>query len=329
MHDLMLGVLKYDIRAILRHYINGGIFNLSDLNYRLKHWIFPNRESFKLEFENETVKLKAREVWFFVENMPLLFSGLVPNDRYCDFICTVHDLQEILLQPYFYTEQFGMIEALIKEHHTFFLNHFEPLKPKFHLLLHYVEMIKASGPVKHLMCFRIEAKHQELKAYAKVCHSRRNLSVTLANKMAFKFANFLYSYNKNVLTEFNEIKQKGLKFLPEEVATFIGSLYGYGIPYETAKTLSHKGTIFSVDDYILFDNLHCAGLCLYFVLIGQEAVCVYKTLEILYKSQWRCFEIGHAVNEGLQSIKLDEIKYEPSKKQLIRGRYFIKKVKKF
>jgi len=62
------------------------------------------------------------------------------------------------------------------------------LKPKHHILVHYVNIIKHSGPSKHFWCFKYEAKHKGMKLYAHVSTSRKNICLFLAKKYQHKFS---------------------------------------------------------------------------------------------------------------------------------------------
>lgn len=55
-------------------------------------------------------------------------------------------------------------------------------KPKYHFILHYVRIMLQYGPLNTMSSIRFEAKHKELKHYAKVITSRINPSYTLALK---------------------------------------------------------------------------------------------------------------------------------------------------
>lgn len=76
-----------------------------------------------------------------------------------------------------------LLETLISEHHSLYMEVFaEPLKPKHHFIVHYPQLLKRLGSLKHLSCFRFEAKHKQFKEHAKTIRSRRNCPYTLALK---------------------------------------------------------------------------------------------------------------------------------------------------
>lgn len=64
----------------------------------------------------------------------------------------------------------------------------EPLKPKFHFLVHYPTIIERNGPIYAISCLRFEAKHKEFKEYARVVRPRRNICYTLAQRHQLSFA---------------------------------------------------------------------------------------------------------------------------------------------
>lgn len=75
------------------------------------------------------------------------------------------------------------LTILIEKHNSDYVKYFQDnLKPKHHILIHYSTIILKSGPPRHFWCFRYEAKHKELKMYARAITPRRNICLTLANK---------------------------------------------------------------------------------------------------------------------------------------------------
>lgn len=73
-----------------------------------------------------------------------------------------------------------------------YLNLFnDTLKPKFHILSHYPEVMEACGPVRKFWSFHFEGKHRSFKLYMHSITSRKNTSASMAKKYRFYFANFL------------------------------------------------------------------------------------------------------------------------------------------
>lgn len=108
------------------------------------------------------------------------------------------------------------LKYLINKHNSDYVLFFnDNLKPKHHILTHYPLVILKSGPPRHFWCFRYEAKHKELKMYARAITSRKNICLTLAIKYQLKFVHFLLNQDTHN-NFFISIKHKidsDLKFL--------------------------------------------------------------------------------------------------------------------
>ena len=132
------------------------------------------------------------------------------------------------------------MDKIITNHHDMYLSLFPGahLTTKFHLMLPYSMIVKLSGPLRNIMLFRFEAKHQELKEYARACFSRRNIPLTICNKFCLDFAHFS-TQNQGRFVKLTEINCKcAVKFpVSVENCTF-------------ATSLKYKGTSFSIGDVV-------------------------------------------------------------------------------
>lgn len=70
-----------------------------------------------------------------------------------------------------------------------------------------------------MWCF--EAKHQELKTYARVINSRKNILLSLATKFQLKFAFKLFEKSKNILIieKLYKLNSSYLTYLAEKLET--------------------------------------------------------------------------------------------------------------
>lgn len=92
-------------------------------------------------------------------------------------------LKKYLISYTFTENAIVSLQHLIKEHNENYVILFnDSLKPKHHLLVHYPSIIRQSGPPRHFWCFRFEAKHRELKTYARVTSSRKNITLSISKK---------------------------------------------------------------------------------------------------------------------------------------------------
>jgi len=104
-----------------------------------------------------------------------------------------------LLLVYSFTEDKVLqLQRLIKINNDSYVKLFnDTLKPKHHLQVHYPTVIRQSGPPRQFLCFRFEGKHKEMKTYARVTSSRKNITLTYAKKFQLKYSYFLMKSPKS------------------------------------------------------------------------------------------------------------------------------------
>lgn len=342
MHDLMLGVLKYDIKALLNFYTQGGLLNLDDLNLRIKNWNFGVKETIRINklkkehFNTGSVHMNAKEVWFFVENLPLLLNGLVPqNNEHYKFLLFVHDLQDICLQPEYGPVEFYLLDFCIKTHHRLYMYLFRhTLTPKYHFLLHYAEVIKRCGPLKDLMCYRPESKHQEVKSYTNVSHNRRNIQVSIANKQQLRFSDTILNFNAVCLTDFvTSIKKTNQSMFDEIVLNALKCfLEQNNKSFENlncAEKITFKGTIFSKNEYLIKDE-DSACLIEGIVITSSNAIIMYRNIPIFYEENLRAYGLIEENNDQMILYDfIENFKYIPVTKNSSMGINYIKKLRRY
>ncbi|KAI8116607.1 hypothetical protein CVS40_11351 [Lucilia cuprina] len=191
MHDLFEGICHYDICQIIKYYIQEiKIFSLETLNLRKQTFNYGqleienfSKQILETHLNQNRLKMTASEMKGFIRLFPLIIGDLIAED---DKVCCLS------------TDDISLLRELISEHNEKYVALFsDNLKPKHHLLIHYPTIIENSGPPKYFWCFRFEGKHKEVKTYANVTTSRKNILLTLAKKYQFKFSHLLMTPDKN------------------------------------------------------------------------------------------------------------------------------------
>lgn len=96
------------------------------------------------------------------------------------FYTILLQIDEILHLSVILKECLQLLPTLIETHHSMYLELFKQnLKPKHHFLIHYPRVISQIGLPKFISCMQFEAKHKELKEFAKVVTCRTNLPYTI------------------------------------------------------------------------------------------------------------------------------------------------------
>jgi len=167
------------------------LFSLEIFNARLQHFdcsrsygknIPISISSNALNAQN--LIISASEMVFLIEHLGILIGDLVPvNNTVWEVFLLLREIINIIMSSSFTYATTQLLETLISKHHSLYMEVFEePLKPKHHFIVHYPQLLRRLGPLKHLSCFRFEAKHKQFKEHAKTIRSRRNCPYTLALK---------------------------------------------------------------------------------------------------------------------------------------------------
>lgn len=127
------------------------------------------------------------------------------------------------------------------------------LKPKFHILTHYGNLLIKNGPLILTSSIRFEAKHKTLKAIANSIPCRINLGLTLTNKIQLQMPNRYLTQTglrpdiqvgkSSLISPTAEITLNFLKQLPVELKTFVSWLDYKGISYKCGMVLVLEVTL--------------------------------------------------------------------------------------
>lgn len=201
MHDIFEGICHYDLCNSILYFIEKmKYFKLSDLNTRKKFFEYGPTEIGNISGEIELkhlikkkLKMSAREMMTFIEYLPLMIGDFIPSDDIVwNFVINLIEIIDILLCFQINESSILLLQNKIQEHNsTYILLFNDTLKPKMHNLIHYPSVIRQSGPLRNLWCFKFESKHRQFKIYSHVISSRKNICLTLAKKYALKFAYFI------------------------------------------------------------------------------------------------------------------------------------------
>lgn len=121
--------------------------------------------------KSKQLKLSAIEMLCFTRYLCVIIGNRIPQNN------------RLLTCKRFSLEWCDILKQLITKHHTLLLNIYnEGLKPKFHFLLHYPDIIRQSGPLVDLWTMRYESKHKALKKFANNVSGRTNKCRSIAIK---------------------------------------------------------------------------------------------------------------------------------------------------
>jgi hypothetical protein len=194
MHTLLEGTVQYQLRHLLKHFIEHGDFTLNQLNAAianqkygysevsdkpgpLKETVFRGDESYKLKFN-------AAQSRLFLRLLPFILSSLVdPTDEYYQLVKEMIAIVQIIFSPVISQDTITLLKVQIAEHLTRFKEKFPDVNiiPKQHYLIHIPTMIRKLGPLIRHSCFGFESAHNYFKEIARN-QNFKNLAKSLAER---------------------------------------------------------------------------------------------------------------------------------------------------
>ena len=201
MHDLLEGVVQYELKLVFQYLIKNSI-SVSSLSERIMSFNYgftqrKNRPSgVKLDDDSNNLGLSAVQSWCLLRNTPLMFGDLVGrNDSCWNLLLLLIQIVNIVFSPIVTHGMTCYLKHLIFDHHKLFKSVFPErnLLPKHHHMIHYPRCIRKIGPLLHTWCMRFEGKHNFFKRSVK---NFKNITKTLAkrhqNQLAFHFEGFYF-----------------------------------------------------------------------------------------------------------------------------------------
>lgn len=329
MHDLLSGVMIYGLVGILNKAIDSKKFTLKRFNLMKKRMDYGKREKHnkfgpitRNHLNSNNIRCHAREMMSLIKYLPAILSKLLnKTDPLMKYGTLLSELLYLCLKNSYTNEDLTKLEACVMKHNQQFLRLFNTdpqnprtLPPKAHNLLHYLRIIRNSGPLKQMWSMRFEAKHQEAKAYAKVCRSRRNICYSIGKKFCFKNAAILLQ-NENQLKKITDFKKSNiiLQSFSNDIA-----------PLKSCSNVKYKGKMYFVGDYILSD---CGKLAYKILALAvdndaDELTIITGIHEVLFNKNLRLYKI--IKNNHVNTIKkVEEFKYPPVNAIRFNGHYNI------
>jgi len=196
MHDFYEGIVPYEVKLVLKHYVQIGLFDVDFLNRRIHSFAYGITEvknkpssNFTLSglqnaLHDHKLKQKSAQMTLLLRALPFLLSDKVPdNDAHMRILLLFSDILSIVFVPKIHAGTLATLPILIREHSAMFKELFPEASfiNKHHHVEHYPLFMKKMGPAATIHgCIRYEGKHHDLARHGSVCCNFRNLPKTLA-----------------------------------------------------------------------------------------------------------------------------------------------------
>ncbi|KAE8737756.1 hypothetical protein FOCC_FOCC016777 [Frankliniella occidentalis] len=178
-HDVSEGLLNYDLCRILYYCIQTrGYFSLDLLKERIDSFDYglveggnkpQNTATFTLEkLQKCTLNLSASEMLCLSRYLGEIIGDLVPeNNPVWRLYLRMREILDIIMCPVVLPRVINYFGTVVQEHHELSIQYFGDVKPKFHNLLHYGQLMKNNGPLVLIDAMPCERQHLIGKRYSK------------------------------------------------------------------------------------------------------------------------------------------------------------------
>lgn len=330
MHDVFEGIARYDVALILNYIIfEKKIFNLFTMNNLKQGFDYGFIEIGNLgpeiqesQIKNGYITMSASEMKTFLHFLPLMIGHMIldkaEHTDVWNLLLILIKIVDIILQSSLTQTDISRLKILISSYLKCRLKIFpdKNLKPKHHFLLHYIDCIENSGPLRHFMSFNYEQKNRIVKKYSKVSHQRINLPYSLSYKCLMSYNNFLnehsngfpslYNFKKNFKLNYDELTKKEY---------FSNTLFDESWNIDdifSLKYIKYKSTLFKIGFNIALKNDVITCYKIIDILQKHENYfLILNEIEILeYSEQMLCYFIGDP-KDSFEIYELKNFDYFP------------------
>ncbi|KAJ8017622.1 hypothetical protein HOLleu_44835 [Holothuria leucospilota] len=251
-HDLFEGVIPETICKVVKALVDQDYFTLAYLNKRIRHFPYEgsdrtNKPSTMSEMIHSfKVKQTACQAWCLLRLLPLMVGHLVPQEcaEWKVLLCLLN-VTEYCTTPVVTAALAKFLGELIEEFLRLYYEVFpnQSMKPKFHYLIHYPDMMLCFGPLVHNWTLRFEGKHNYFKEISRPTKNRINLCKTLAERhehMQACFRTRSTFLNDEFISHSNS-DMYPVRLLPHDIQGQLLPLAGQTESVYSAKSASYNG----------------------------------------------------------------------------------------
>ena len=264
-HDLLEGIVPFEIAVFLQYFIGHKYFTLEYLNRCIQD--FPFKRSEKVNqpkpipsrlSEKKTVGGNATENRTLLNFLPLMIAERVAeDDPVWRLLLKLRDILLIALAPVVSDSDIDLLETLIEDHLNEFKTIFpnENLKPKHHFIQHYPQQMKAVGPLVLCCTIRFESKHKYFKSIMQKTKNFKNVCKSLGESCQLEQAYQLAGHqmcqaeielNDTYLLTSVEVSKHEQEYLSQHLETPLHTVRAtnkvviYGLDYKLEQFLVKK-----------------------------------------------------------------------------------------
>lgn len=188
-HDIYEGVVQFDLMLAITKLFSEKKLFLDALNMRLQalRFDFEKQQLPLLRKGDKLIGTAFQNLWLLMV-LPFALTDNEIHDlrehNVWKMILTLRKISNILLCFQLTIGQIALLQDLLSTYINLRENEFpnDRLKPKHHFILHYPQLIRKFGPLRHLWTLRFESKHQYFKNIIRHSPNFKNVLKSLSKK---------------------------------------------------------------------------------------------------------------------------------------------------
>ena len=192
-HDLLEGIVPYEMATCLSDLIQKKYFTLAELNEKVRNFPYKHHDSVNRPQEigqrfgqnSATIGGNCHENWTFLRLLPFMVGDKVhPTDASWLVLLELKDIVEYSFAHKITEGDLLVLESKIKDHKELLHDAFEDFhfKPKHHFVEHYPHLMRCFGPLVQCYTLRFEGKHSFFKKVIRHIMNFKNVCRSLAER---------------------------------------------------------------------------------------------------------------------------------------------------
>ena len=265
-HDIFEGVIPEVIRMTILHCVQQEYFSLEHFNGIVHTFNYGetdcrNKPS-PMSSDVGTFKVKqtACQAWCLLRHLPMMVGYKVPHtDERWQILLLLLDVVEYCVAPKVNKVMCEFLSYLLELFMSSYYTQYEvTMKPKFHYLLHYPQLMMQYGPLVYCWTLRFEAKHFAFKEISWRTKNRKNIVKTLAERHEYYQA-WYRSTKEQFLTQ-EAVEHTGGKLvhvrtLTREMQQAVVPLLGGSEYVYVAKKVAKNGVWYASGSAVILDKV--------------------------------------------------------------------------
>ena len=158
-HNVLEGIVAHDLWQTIKYFIDKKWFKCALFNYRVNNVSLSNMNNdfipyFNYKSPSCRLTESAIQIKKLLMILPLAIADLIKNfdDDVWSMVLKLHELCNIVLAPALSSSQLVSLEYITKKYIELRTKCFPRvnLRAKHHYVMHYADLIRIFGPLKHL-----------------------------------------------------------------------------------------------------------------------------------------------------------------------------------